>query len=82
MKKDLIDLLRCPETHQEVTAADDATIARLNEAIAAGTLKDRAGNPVTEKIEGGLIRQDGQFLYPVRHEIPVMLVEESIPLAG
>ena len=82
MKTDLLNLICCPETHQELTFADEATIARLNDSIAAGIVKNRAGSPVTEKIEGGLIREDRQFLYPIRHDIPVMLVEEAIPLAG
>lgn len=82
MKTDLLNLICCPETHQELTFADEVTIARLNDSIAAGTVKNRAGSPVAEKIEGGLIREDRQFLYPIRHDIPVMLVEEAIPLAG
>ena len=34
-----------------------------------------------EKLDAGLLRADGKFLYPVRHNIPVMLVDEAIPLA-
>jgi uncharacterized protein YbaR (Trm112 family) len=29
-----------------------------------------------------LIRADGKILYPIRRNIPVMLVDEGIPLAG
>ena len=43
---------------------------------------NRAGQLVEEKIEGGLIRADGKFLYPIRHNIPMMLVDEGIPPAG
>ena len=82
MKATLLEQLCCPETHQDLAFADAATLERLNNAIAAGTLKNRAGNPVTEKLEGGLVRQDNQVLYPVRREIPVMLIDESIPLAN
>jgi uncharacterized protein YbaR (Trm112 family) len=35
---------------------------------------------VTEQIEGGLLRADGKVLYPVRSHIPVMLIDEAIPL--
>jgi len=35
---ELLQVLRCPETHQPVTIADEALIASLNEQIAAGTL--------------------------------------------
>jgi len=79
---ELLKILCCPETHQEVRPAEPTLIARLNAQIEAGTLNNRAGRPVKEKIGGGLVRADGKFLYPVRQEIPVMLAEEAIPLAG
>ena len=79
---DLLRILCCPETHQEVRLAEPAVIDRLNAQIAAGALKNRAGQLVKEKIEGGLVRADGKLLYPIRHNIPVMLVDEGIPLAG
>jgi len=79
---DLLKILCCPETHQDVQLAEAAVVDKLNGQIAAGVLKNRAGQPVQERIEGGLIRADGKFLYPIRHNIPVMLVDEGIPLAG
>jgi uncharacterized protein YbaR (Trm112 family) len=79
---DLLKILCCPETHQEVRLAEPAVVDKLNQQIAAGALKNRAGQLVQERIEGGLIRADGKLLYPIRRDIPVMLVDESIPLAG
>ena len=76
----LVAILACPETHQPVHVADDATVERLNAAIAAGTVKNREGEPVGEAIQTGLIREDGAYLYPVREDIPVMLIGEAIPL--
>lgn len=78
---ELLQILVCPEDRTPLTEASDEVIARLNAAIDAGTLKNRDGKLVDEKIDGGLIRQDQQFLYPVREEIPIMLIEEGIPLA-
>lgn len=78
----LLEVLRCPETHQTLTVADDALLATLNEQIAAGTLTNRGGEPVAEPIDGGLLREDGQYLYLIRDEIPEMLIESAIPLAG
>jgi len=78
----LLKILCCPETHQELRLAEPAIIAKLNGQILAGTLTNRAGQPVKEAIEGGLIRADGKLLYPIRRNIPVMLVDEGIPLAG
>ena len=79
---DLLKILCCPETHQELRLAELAVIDKLNGQVSAGALKNRAGQPVEEKIEGGLIRADGKVLYPIRRNIPVMLVDEGIPLAG
>ena len=79
---ELLKILCCPETHQEVRLAEPALVARVNQQIAAGTLKNRGGQSVNDKIEGGLMRADGKFLYPIRQDIPVMLADEAIPLAG
>lgn len=77
---ELLKILCCPETHQEVRAADSALLEKLNGQIASGSLKNRAGQPVKEKIDAGLLRADGKFVYPVRHDVPVMLPDEAIPL--
>ena len=53
---------------------------KVNQLIAAGQLKNRANEPVKEKIDGGLVRQDRKFLYPIRGDIPIMLIDEAIPL--
>jgi uncharacterized protein len=80
MTEDLLKILCCPETHQSVTAADSGLIARLNEQIKAGQLKNRGGKLVSAAIDGGLVREDRKFLYPIRGNIPVMLIDEGIPL--
>ena len=45
-------------------------------------MKNRGGKPVETRLDGGLIRDDGEYLYPVIDEIPVLLVEEAIPLGS
>jgi uncharacterized protein len=77
---ELLKILCCPETHQSVALADPSLIKELNVQIASGQLRNRAGQSVTEQIEGGLLRADGKVLYPVRSQIPVMLIDEAIPL--
>ena len=37
---------------------------------------------VADKLDGGLLRADKKILYPIREDIPVMLIEEGIPLEG
>jgi uncharacterized protein YbaR (Trm112 family) len=77
----LLEILCCPETRQDVSVAPDALIENLNNQVAEGKLVNRGGAVVREKLDGGLLRADGKVLYPVREDIPVMLIEEAIPLA-
>ncbi len=80
MTPELLDILCCPETRQPLRLAGPELIERLNRALAAGSLLNRRGQPVAEPLTAGLIRQDGRFLYPIFGTIPVMLVDEAIPL--
>lgn len=79
---ELLKIMCCPETHQPIELADATLVAKLNEQIAAGQLKNRGGQPVKERIDGGLIRTDKKFLYPIRQDIPIMLIDEAIPLTA
>lgn len=78
---DLLQILVCPENKTPVTLAEPELLAKANAAIEAGTLKNRGGAVVDSKIDGGLIREDGVYMYPVRDDIPIMLIDESIALA-
>jgi uncharacterized protein YbaR (Trm112 family) len=78
--KDLLAILCCPETKQPVSLADPSLVKKLNEAAARGGLKNKGKKLVSEQLDGGLIRADQKILYPIRENIPVMLIEEGIPL--
>ncbi len=75
---DLLAILCCPETKQEVRPLETAVVERLNQRIVKGELKTKGGQPVTEKIDGGLLRKDNTVAYPIRDQIPIMLIEEGI----
>ena len=78
--KDLLAILCCPETKQPVSLADEGLIRRINEAIGRGGLQNRGKQEVTQRVDGGLVRADAKIFYPIRENIPVMLIEEGIPL--
>lgn len=79
---DLLKILCCPETRQPLSLADGGLVQQLNERISARTLVNRAGKPVTRPCDGGLLRKDGQFVYPICSGIPVLLMDEAIPLTA
>jgi len=79
--KDLLAILACPQTHQPLAEANADLLKRLNERIAAGAVKNVGGAGVKLALAGGLVRQDGKIVYPVRDEIPVLLVDEGIALS-
>ena len=77
---ELLKILCCPETHQALRVAETGLIERLNREVVAGKIKNRAGTTVSETMNGGLIREDGKYLYPIRKDIPIMLIDEALPL--
>lgn len=78
---ELLSILVCPENKTAVTVVEQAVVDRVNEAIAGGALTNRAGEVVDTAIDGGLLREDGAYLYVIREDIPVMLIDEAIPMA-
>lgn len=78
--KDLLEILACPETHQPLAEADATLVAQVNEKIAAGSCTNVGGAKVEGAIDGGLVREDRKVLYPIRDGIPVLLVDEGLPL--
>jgi len=78
--KEFLDLLVCPIDRMPLRPADEALLDRVNEAIQAGRVRNRIGQPVEQTLEGGLVREDNALLYPIIDEIPVLLADEAIPL--
>jgi uncharacterized protein YbaR (Trm112 family) len=80
VEKDLLDILVCPDDLTPVRLATAAELAALNGRITAGQVKNRGGQAVATPVKEGLVRADGKYLYVVDDDIPVMLIDEAIPL--
>jgi uncharacterized protein YbaR (Trm112 family) len=78
--KDLLEILACPATHQSLAEAGPELLAQLGRAIAEGRQRNVAGQAVREPVEAALVRADGKLAYPIRDGIPVLLVDEGLPL--
>ncbi len=75
---DLLAILCCPETKQEIRLLEPSVVEQLNQRITKGELTTKGGQPVSEPIDGGLLRKDETVVYPIRDQIPIMLIEEGI----
>ena len=76
----LLDILACPENKTPVKLADQSLIDAINRAMEKGEVEKRDGQKVEQPIDGGLVREDGLYLYPIREGIPIMLIDEAIPM--
>lgn len=82
MDRKLLDLLVCPATRQPLALLDKPGLEALNRAIAAGSVKRVDDAPQTETIRETLITRDRKTLYRIDDGIPVLLIEEGIPVAA
>ncbi len=78
---ELLKLLVCPESRTPLAMAEPELLERLNRAIAANRIRNRAGQEVAQPLEGGLVREDRAVLYPIVDDIPALLVDEAIELS-
>lgn len=81
LRDQTLAMLRCPQDHSTLRAAEPALVSRINSAIVARRVRNQAGELVDRPIDGGLVREAGDLVYPVVDQIPVMLCDEAIPLA-
>jgi uncharacterized protein YbaR (Trm112 family) len=75
---ELLALLVCPETHQDVVLATPGELAQLNAAIRDGQVQTVGGKTADQPVDAALIRIDRAIAYPIRDGIPVMLVPEGL----
>ena len=83
INEELLNIIACPETKQDLVLAEPELVDKINGLIECGELLNRAGQKVEERIDGGLVqKEDRKYLYPVRDDIPILLIDEAIPLSA
>ncbi len=78
-----LNWLCCPLSGQALHRADAALVARLETDRAAGTLRFLTPPAVLQSdpaqpITGALVREDGQALYLVEADVPLLLPDHAI----
>ena len=74
-------MLVCPTDHTPLApAGGQVGTARVNRAIAAGQVANRAGQVLDQAIDGGWLRADSDPFIPDLDSIPLLLVDEAIPI--
>lgn len=82
MNASLLEILRCPQDRSRLQMAPPELVARINRAIEAQAAVNLAGERLPKRLDGGLIREAGDRLYPIVDQIPVMLPDEALDLAA
>ncbi|HEX4149311.1 MAG TPA: hypothetical protein VHY20_10000, partial [Pirellulales bacterium] len=76
----LLAMLLCPAMRTPLELADDKLVQAINQRIARREIRNQAGEVAETRLDGGLLRSDLQGLYPIVDGIPILLVDEFIPL--
>ena len=81
IKEELLNVICCPETKEDLVLADQDLVDKINSLIDSGEIESRIKQKITKRRAGGLIQKESRrFLYPIRNEIPILIIDESIPL--
>ncbi len=78
---DLLEILCCPKTKVPVEMLSAEKLEKLNAAIAAGGVNYVDASAVDQPLQEGLITEDGQTVYRIDDDIPVMLIDKGIATA-
>ncbi len=74
----LLEILRCPVTKQQVFPLTAEKLAKINQAITGGNIRYVDDKQVDAPLTEGLVTENGQRIYRIDENIPIMLEDESI----
>ena len=78
--RQLLEILCCPVTKQPLRPLSTDELGQINQQIAGGKIINAGNGSVTEALSEGLITQNGQRIYRIDDDIPVMLENEAVAL--
>jgi len=82
MDSRLLDILCCPITRRPMTFANEAMLLQINSAIEAGKIRNHGGEQLAEPLAAALVTVEGDLVYPLQDDIPVLLEEACIHWAA
>jgi uncharacterized protein YbaR (Trm112 family) len=74
----LLEILCCPVSKTPLIKLGQEKLDKLNNAISSGDALYVDGEKVKDRIQEGLITEDGKVIYPVQDDIPILLEEKGI----
>jgi uncharacterized protein YbaR (Trm112 family) len=77
MEHALLEILCSPETHAPLRFARANELEQINSLIRNGRLSNRAGFLIDQEIQNCLICDAERVCFPIRDQLPVLLVAES-----
>ncbi|MFL2869398.1 MAG: hypothetical protein ACJZ8O_01500 [Pirellulaceae bacterium] len=76
----ILSILRCPNSGESLSIADDEFIALLNQRILDGQMANATGESVDDVIDGGLVNESATWLSPVYGRIIDLNPTDAIDL--
>ncbi len=81
ISEEILSILVCPKTKERLILAKDSEVKKINDEITKNKVVNMEGRILKNAMDGFLITENGALAYPVQDGIPVLLIEEGIPLS-
>lgn len=81
MDQEFLNILRCPKTQSPFELMSAEEVAKLNHAIGEGKVKQVDGAVVKKPVNEALITRDHKTVYRIDDGIPILVIEQGIPVA-